>query len=151
MLPRATKRLEKEAADIHNNFKEVFDLEIADETGLLWRVKFTGAEETVFAGEKFTLQFKFDQNYPIEAPEVIFVGAHIPEHPHIYSNGYICLSILYDDWTPSLKVSAVVLSILSMLSSCPAKGRPANDKSFASFANGRSPKSFSWEFEDETC
>ena len=151
MLPRATKRLEKEAQDIQVNFKDAFDLEIDGDTGLLWRVKFTGAEGTVFSGEKFTLQFKFDQNYPIEAPEVIFVGAHIPEHPHIYSNGYICLSTLYDDWTPSLKVSAVVLSILSMLSSCPAKGRPVNDKSFTSFANGRSPKSFSWDFEDETC
>ena len=32
---------------------------------------------------------------PIEAPEVIFVGP-VPTHEHIYSNGFICLSILYD-------------------------------------------------------
>ena len=32
---------------------------------------------------------------PIESPEVIFVGP-IPCHEHIYSNGFICLSILYD-------------------------------------------------------
>ena len=32
---------------------------------------------------------------PIESPEVIFIG-HIPVHEHIYSNGFICLSILYD-------------------------------------------------------
>jgi ubiquitin-conjugating enzyme E2 W len=32
---------------------------------------------------------------PIDSPEVIFVG-NIPIHEHIYSNGYICLSILYD-------------------------------------------------------
>jgi ubiquitin-conjugating enzyme E2 W len=36
---------------------------------------------------------------PIESPEVIFIG-HIPVHEHIYSNGFICLSILYDG-TPS--------------------------------------------------
>ena len=35
-------------------------------------------------------------NYkPIESPEVIFYGKS-PEHEHIYSNGFICLSILYD-------------------------------------------------------
>ena len=32
---------------------------------------------------------------PIESPEVIFIGSP-PEHEHIYSNGFICLSILYD-------------------------------------------------------
>ena len=32
---------------------------------------------------------------PIESPEVIFVGP-VPTHEHIYSNGFICLSILYD-------------------------------------------------------
>jgi ubiquitin-protein ligase len=32
---------------------------------------------------------------PIESPEVLFIG-HVPVHEHIYSNGFICLSILYD-------------------------------------------------------
>lgn len=117
---------------------------------MVWYVSFTGAEESIFAGERYTLEFKFNENYPIEAPDVIFVGGY-PHHEHVYSNGYICLSTLYDDWTPSLRVSSVVLSILSMLSSAAHKGRPSNDESFARYANGRSPKSFSWIFEDETC
>ena len=32
---------------------------------------------------------------PIEAPEVIFLGK-TPDHEHVYSNGFICMSILYD-------------------------------------------------------
>ena len=68
----------------------------------LWHLHFIGAEQTVFEGERYTLQFKFDDRYPIEAPEVIFVG-EAPEHEHIYSNGYICLSILYEDWSPGLR------------------------------------------------
>ncbi len=42
-----------------------------------------------------SLKFIFEENYPIEAPEVTFVGK-MPDHEHIYSNGFICMSILYD-------------------------------------------------------
>lgn len=69
---------------------------------------------------KANAQFTFNNNYPIESPEVIFVG-DVPVHEHIYSNGHICISILYDQWSPALTVSSVCLSILSMLSSSKQK------------------------------
>lgn len=39
------------------------------------------------------LQFKFPDRYPLESPEVVFLP-EAPVHPHIYSNGHVCLDIL---------------------------------------------------------
>lgn len=93
----------------------------------IWNVELEGARGTLYEGERFTLQFRFDDQYPFSSPDVMFVGDNIPVHPHIYSNGHICLSILTDDWTPALSVQSVCLSILSMLSSCKEKKRPPDN------------------------
>lgn len=92
---------------------------------------------------------------PIESPEVIFIG-HIPVHEHIYSNGFICLSILYDgilwvtvEWSPALTVTSVCLSVLSMLSSAIKKVKPPNDAEFVKRAAGRGPKAFMWSYHDD--
>jgi ubiquitin-protein ligase len=45
------------------------------------------------AGETFRLRILFSERYPLEPPEVTFVPPS-PVHPHIYSNGHICLDIL---------------------------------------------------------
>jgi ubiquitin-conjugating enzyme E2 W len=107
---RCLKRLQKEREDLDKftTLKYEFD----SKNQFLMKVSFSGAEDTLYTGENFTLQFKFSEEYvkfftinfiifyikilnkPIESPEVIFIGTP-PIHPHIYSNGYICLSILY--------------------------------------------------------
>lgn len=50
------------------------------------------------------LQFRFSPDYPIESPEVLFIG-NVPLHEHIYSNGFICMSILYDGKISNFKFS----------------------------------------------
>ena len=86
----------------------------------------------------------------MDSPEVIFVGTP-PIHEHIYSNGFICLSVLYDGWSPAMNTSSICHSILSMISSATKKIKPPNDSSFSSKSHGMSPKQFNWVFEDDTC
>ena len=63
----------------------------------------------------------------MKKPSVLFVE-NIPINPYVFSNGLICLNILDTDWSPTLTVSSVALSILSMLSSTTIKRRPVNDE-----------------------
>ncbi|KAJ2151048.1 ubiquitin-conjugating enzyme E2 W, partial [Coemansia sp. RSA 637] len=48
-------------------------MQLVDCTSIdLWMVTMAGADETLYAGEQFTLRFRFPSTYPFEAPEVIF-------------------------------------------------------------------------------
>mmetsp|Transcript_20644 Transcript_20644/g.50561 ORF Transcript_20644/g.50561 Transcript_20644/m.50561 type:complete len:161 (+) Transcript_20644:791-1273(+) len=113
-----------------------------------WLVSLTGADNTVYAGEAYILRFQFPGDYPIEPPEVIFVSP-TPRHPHVYSNGHICLNVLYDGWSPALTVSSVCLSILSMLSSATQKGVPPDNDTYVRSCRGKSPKHTRWMFHDD--
>lgn len=72
--------------------------------------------------ETYRLRFQFSSSYPIEAPEVTFVHSAadpkrmIPLHPHVYSNGIICLDLLDSQgWSPVHNVESICISIQSML------------------------------------
>lgn len=112
-----------------------------------WIIVIHGAEETLYSGESYRLRFRFLSTYPIDSPEVQFMANSVPIHPHIYTNGHICLSILYDEWSPALTVSQLCLSIVSMLSSCTEKELPADNAKYLTFAP-KSSKDSSWAFHD---
>jgi len=151
MQTMAQKRITKDYEDMLSHYKDIFSVQLHDPNKMnIWYVSFIGAKSTAYENEKFKLRIKFDDTFPLEAPEVIFVDGLVPAHPHIFSNGFICLSILYDAWAPSLKVSSICLSILSMLSSCKKKKKPEGDKDFVkSCAKGSSPKDIEWDFHDD--
>ncbi|XP_047026687.1 ubiquitin-conjugating enzyme E2 W isoform X1 [Helicoverpa armigera] len=152
MFPQPWKRrLQKELMSL---MKEpppgvTVDGDQASQNLTLWTVHMEGVPGTLYEGEKFVLQFKFTNKYPFDSPEVTFIGNNIPIHPHVYSNGHICLSILTDDWSPALSVQSVCLSIVSMLSSCKEKKRPPDNSFYVKTCN-KNPKKTKWWYHDDS-
>ncbi|XP_067678368.1 ubiquitin-conjugating enzyme E2 W-like [Haliotis asinina] len=114
-----------------------------------WIVYINGAPESLYEGENFQLHFKFGSRYPFDSPQVTFIGSNIPVHPHVYSNGHICLSILTEDWSPALSVQAVCLSVVSMLSSCKEKKRPPDNAIYVKTCS-KNPKKTRWWYHDDS-
>ncbi|CAG5120127.1 unnamed protein product [Candidula unifasciata] len=114
-----------------------------------WVVDIEGAPGTLYEGERFQLSFKFTSRYPFDSPQVMFLGPNIPVHPHIYSNGHICLSILTEDWSPALSVQSVCLSIVSMLSSCKEKKLPPDNAIYVRTCS-KDPKKTRWWYHDNS-
>ncbi|KAI9307344.1 hypothetical protein BJ944DRAFT_262073 [Cunninghamella echinulata] len=143
-----TKRLNKELRDLHTNPIDGVLIDEAEDFKK-WRLRLFGAPGTIYENEEFKLEFRFSPSYPLESPEVLFIHPYIPVHPQVYSNGHICLNILYKDWSPVQTVAQVCLSILSMLSSCTKKELPPDNDLYIKSAHS-SPKKTAWAFHDDS-
>jgi ubiquitin-conjugating enzyme E2 W len=146
-MSRANKRVQKELERLVADPIPGIVI-VPQEDSSIWIAAFVGGEGTLYEGEEFQLQFRFSADYPIDPPEVVFLDP-VPVHPHIYSNGHICLSILSDEWSPALTSQAVCLSIVSMLSSCTERVPPPDNDSYVRRAP-KSPKKTLWVFHDNS-
>ncbi|GAA5897613.1 ubiquitin-conjugating enzyme E2 [Sporobolomyces salmoneus] len=149
------KRLTKELNDLRTNgppagcrIIQADDLET-----WIFGLRVLGDEsETVYSGEEFALRFRFSTQYPIESPEVTFVVAEpfkSPMHPHCYTNGHICASVLGSGWSPVLNVNSLLLTMQSMLASCKKKELPPDNDRYVRTAP-KNPKETRWAYHDDT-
>ena len=77
-------------------------------------------------------------------------GIKIPLHPHVYSNGIICLDLLASQgWSPVHNVESVCMSLQSMLTGNHKAERPPGDEDFVK-RNRQAPRDISFWFHDNT-
>jgi len=106
----------------------------------------------LYKNETFHLMVRFDPEYPFKSPAVQFVVSDKvkpPIHPHVYTNGHICASILGDDWSPTLSVMAICITIQSMLASCKKKELPEGNDDYVRTAPDN-PKKTRFVYHDDT-
>lgn len=152
MASISARRLAKELREIQSEGCPVGItlLEANDFSRWLFTIEVMG--ESLYQGEVYDLQFRFDAQYPISSPAVQFVvtgGKQSPIHPHVYSNGHICASILGNEWSPVLSVIAVCVTLQSMLASCKKKERPTDNDRYVRNAP-ENPKKTLFHYDDDT-
>merc|ERR1719418_371700 len=72
-----------------------------------------GPSDSAYSGGVFFLNIVFPSDYPFKPPKIHFTTKIY--HCNVNSNGSICLDILKDQWSPSLTIAKVLLSVCSLL------------------------------------
>ncbi|KAL4882657.1 ubiquitin-conjugating enzyme/RWD-like protein [Aspergillus karnatakaensis] len=169
----ASKRLSKELMKMKEHLPPGISI-VKSENLEEWQMDIKVLDDNpLYQNETYRLKFTFGSKYPIEPPEVQFIECKsasapsqpqpqppstqpqedmrrpIPIHPHIYSNGIICLDLLSSaGWSPVQTVESVCMSIQSMLTANSRNERPPGDSDFVSY-NRRRPRDINFLYDDD--
>ena len=118
----ALKRIQKELCDFEKNpipncsVGPINDFDMFHCKGTI-----IGPSDSPYEGGIFVLNITFPENYPFKPPKIHFTTRIY--HPNIDSHGYFWIDILFDQWSPALNISKIMLAISSMLTD-PNAGSP---------------------------
>jgi len=151
MTTISARRLAKELKELNTDCPVGIKLVEANDFST-WLLSLEVLGDSLYEGESFLLKFRFDSQYPISSPAVQFVvddQHQAPLHPHVYSNGHICASILGDGWSPVLSVASICVTLQSMLASCKKKERPDGNDRYVLHAPDN-PKKTKFMYDDDS-
>ena len=110
----ASKRISKELADFKKDPPGDCSAGPVDENDIFtWEAVIFGPSDSPYAGGIFNATIQFPLDYPFKPPRIMFATKIY--HPNINKEGFICLDILKQNWSPALTITKVLLSVISML------------------------------------
>ncbi|XP_022233667.1 ubiquitin-conjugating enzyme E2 4-like [Drosophila obscura] len=112
-FPASGIRLSREMTEMMLNPADGCQVEFVGDNTHHWLATILGPSDTPYEGGHFHLDLLFPENYPLAPPDVKFLTPIY--HCNVCGDGYLCLDILSDNWTPVLTVEKVLLSIRSLL------------------------------------
>jgi len=130
----AARRLAKEFQDLIKNPLENISTGPIEDNIFKWEATIIGPIATPYEGGIFKIAMDFTTDYPFKAPKCNFVTRVY--HPNINSAGCICLDILKEQWSASLTISKLLLSICSLLND-PNPDDPLDSESANMYKNNR--------------
>lgn len=122
-MPIHLKRLAKERQKILENPIDRVVIEPIDDKLLVWQGHIKGPDDSPYSGGVFPIKMTFDSTYPVKPPSVKFTKFVF--HPNIYRDGKICIDILQGNWSPSLNIQSILMSLVSLFDD-PNVHSPAN-------------------------
>jgi len=140
LLQQTYKKLLQEP--VHGCYIEVDDTDFFE-----WKVFLEGPNDSPYEGGIFQARLKFPADFPMSPPTFRFVSEMW--HPNVYTNGYLCISILhppgedalsgesaFERWLPIQSVETILLSVVSLLGD-PNPSSPANVDAGVEWRNNR--------------
>ena len=115
-------------------------------------IRIAGPSETPFEGNIYIILFHYSEGHPFDNPPSVQFLSHIL-HPNISDEGYVCLDILNDQWSPVWTITTVCVSVQSLLSD-PNSCDPMNLRAAKLFQNDKTQyalmnKEYSSKYADD--
>jgi ubiquitin-conjugating enzyme E2 I len=99
-----------------------------------WECGVPGRPGTDWENGVYKVLMVFPASYPSRPPVCKFVPALY--HPNVYPCGTICLSILSQDWSPSITMTQILCGIQELLDN-PNDKSPAQDAAYQAYTKNR--------------
>jgi len=111
----ALSRLTKELDSLGKNRTDI-DTWSAAPTGedyFKWQATIQGPKGTPYEGGIFFLDISFPPDYPFKPPKVKFTTKIY--HCNVKEDGYICMEMLQNGWSPALSIQKVILAVIDLM------------------------------------
>lgn len=110
----ATRRLQKELADIRNSGTKAFREIQVDESNILTWQGLIVPENSPYNKGAFRIEINFPAEYPFKPPKITFRTKIY--HPNIDEKGQVCLPIISaDNWKPATKTDQVIQALIALV------------------------------------